>query len=63
MRLILARVLWNFDLELQPDSQTWPLQKVGLAGYEIMNLCSDYLKVWTLWEKTPLHVKLIPRKF
>jgi cytochrome P450 len=46
MRLILGRMLWNFDLELQPDSQTWSSQKI-----------------WLLWKKTPLRVKLIPRKF
>ena len=28
MRLILARVLWNFDLELQPDCRDWSSQKV-----------------------------------
>ncbi|TVY55884.1 Cytochrome P450 monooxygenase aclL [Lachnellula cervina] len=27
MRLILARVLWNFDLELQPGAQDWSAQK------------------------------------
>jgi len=46
MRLILARMLWNFDLELQPDSQTWSSQKI-----------------FALWEKRPMHVKLIARKF
>lgn len=28
MRLILARVLWNFDLELQIDSQHWTDQQI-----------------------------------
>jgi cytochrome P450 len=28
MRLILARVLWNFDLELMPDSSDWANQKI-----------------------------------
>ncbi|KAF4633926.1 hypothetical protein G7Y89_g4186 [Cudoniella acicularis] len=46
MRLILARVLWNFDFELQPDSQHWTSQKI-----------------YGLWEKIPLNVKLIPRVF
>lgn len=23
MRLILARIIWNFDLELAPDSKDW----------------------------------------
>ncbi|KAH8646603.1 cytochrome P450 [Tricladium varicosporioides] len=46
MRLILAKMFWNFDFELQPDSQNWSKQKV--YGF--------------FWEKTPLNVKLIPRK-
>lgn len=29
MRLILARVLWNFDMELDPSSLEWDNQKVG----------------------------------
>lgn len=28
MRLILARVLWNFDLELMPESNAWNEQKI-----------------------------------
>lgn len=28
MRLILARVLWNFDLELMPESKSWNQQKI-----------------------------------
>jgi cytochrome P450 len=28
MRLILARVLWNFDFELCPESERWAEQKV-----------------------------------
>lgn len=28
MRLILARVLWNFDIELMSDSETWNEQKI-----------------------------------
>ncbi|KAH6676007.1 cytochrome P450 [Halenospora varia] len=46
IRLILARVLWNFDLELQNDGLNWNDQKV-----------------WMVWEKPPLNVKLVPRKF
>jgi len=46
MRLILARVLWNYDLELQLDCPGWSSQKV-----------------YVVWEKKPLNVKLIPRKF
>jgi cytochrome P450 len=28
MRLILARLLWNFDLELMPESKNWSAQKI-----------------------------------
>ncbi|KAK4461500.1 cytochrome P450 [Cladorrhinum samala] len=28
MRLILARLFWNFDLEMMPDSQNWNKQKI-----------------------------------
>ncbi|KAL2179505.1 P450 monooxygenase [Thermothelomyces heterothallicus CBS 202.75] len=28
MRLILARLLWNFDLELMPESRRWNEQKI-----------------------------------
>jgi cytochrome P450 len=28
MRLLLARLIWNFDLELMPESRTWNDQKV-----------------------------------
>jgi cytochrome P450 len=41
MRLILTKVLYNFDLELCPESEVWTDQKV-----------------FTLWEKHPLMVKL-----
>ncbi|GAM34873.1 hypothetical protein TCE0_015f02743 [Talaromyces pinophilus] len=44
MRLILAQVLWNFDLELMPESTDWSHQKV-----------------YAIWEKSPLYVKLKPR--
>ncbi|KAL8826507.1 MAG: hypothetical protein Q9191_003760 [Dirinaria sp. TL-2023a] len=41
MRVMLARVLWSFDLELSPESDGWEKQKV-----------------YTLWDKGPLIVKL-----
>ncbi|KAL4977328.1 cytochrome P450 [Aspergillus desertorum] len=41
MRLILARILWNFDMELSPESDGWERQKV-----------------YTLWDKGPLMVRL-----
>ena len=46
MRLILARVLWNFDLELAPQSMNW----------------SEGLKIFILWDKPSLFVKLKPVK-
>ncbi|KAH8200306.1 hypothetical protein TruAng_005522 [Truncatella angustata] len=44
MRLITARLLWNFDIEIGPDISTWIEQN----------------KNWTLWEKPPLPVLLKP---
>lgn len=44
MRVILARMLWNFDMELSPESDGWEKQKV-----------------YTLWDKGPLMVKLSAR--
>ncbi|KAH7306093.1 cytochrome P450 [Rhexocercosporidium sp. MPI-PUGE-AT-0058] len=44
MRLILARVLWNFDLELDEESRSW----------------TDNMKMFMLWEKPKLFVKLTP---
>lgn len=45
MRLILAHVLWNFDLELMAESTDWSHQKV-----------------YAIWDKSPLYVKLKPRE-
>jgi hypothetical protein len=44
MRLILARMLWNFDIEIQPDSADWMAQQ----------------QIYTFWEKGALNVKLAP---
>jgi averantin hydroxylase len=47
MRLILAKVCWNFDMQLDEDR------------------CADWMrdqKVFVLWEKPPLWVKLAPVK-
>ncbi|KAL4894556.1 cytochrome P450 [Aspergillus ambiguus] len=44
MRVILARVLWNFDLELASESDGW-----------------DKQKVYTLWDKGPLMVRITAR--
>jgi len=47
MRLILAKMIWTFDLELAPESENW----------------MDECKVMTLWKKPPLmvHVKEVIR--
>ncbi|KAF4951581.1 hypothetical protein FGADI_7356 [Fusarium gaditjirri] len=44
MRLILARLLWNFDLELQPRSENWIADQ----------------KTYSLWDKGALDVKIKP---
>ena len=44
LRLVLARLLWNFDLKLMPESEEW----------------IERQKVYFLWEKIPLMVKLKP---
>ena len=44
MRLILARLLWNFDVELDERSRRW----------------IDEMNIFVLWEKQPLFVKLTP---
>lgn len=45
MRLILARVLWNFDVKLADESKDWLRRQ----------------KIFLLWEKSPLYVYLTPR--
>lgn len=42
MRLILAKLLWNFDVELCEESKNWATEQ----------------KVFILWEKGPLMVRL-----
>jgi cytochrome P450 len=44
MRVILARILWNFDIELCEESRDW----------------MDRLEVYTLWKKETMMVKLAP---
>lgn len=44
MRLILARLMWNFDLELADEASERFLE----------------CKSFTLWLKGPLNVRLIP---
>lgn len=45
MRLILGRLLWNFDLALAPESSRWIKEQ----------------KVFQVWEKTPLKVRITMR--
>jgi hypothetical protein len=42
MRLLLTKVLFNFDLEILPESEGW----------------MENQQVFTLWQKTPLLVKV-----
>lgn len=44
MRLILARVIFNFDMRLADDSKGW----------------MERQKIYLLWEKSPLNVFLAP---
>lgn len=44
MRVILARVLWNFDMEIADESRDWVSKQ----------------KVFNLWEKGPMYVFLTP---
>ncbi|KAK8078865.1 cytochrome P450 [Apiospora phragmitis] len=47
MRMILARIIWNFDLSITPQSRNW----------------AEDNKIYFLWEKPPLEVALTPRRF
>jgi hypothetical protein len=42
MRLILAKMIWSFDLELDPRSENW----------------MDECKIFTLWKKPELAVRV-----
>lgn len=45
--MILAHLLWNFDLiGLEPDSEDWIGQQ----------------KIFFLWEKPPLKIRILPAK-
>ena len=45
MRLILAKIMWNFDLSLHPDSKDW------MQGHH----------AFSLWQKPDLNVYIKPR--
>ncbi|KAI1493858.1 cytochrome P450 [Biscogniauxia mediterranea] len=47
LRLILARLIWNFDFELAEDSYDW----------------MENIEVYTIYDKPKLNVHYIPRKF
>ncbi|KAK3386377.1 cytochrome P450 [Sordaria brevicollis] len=47
MRIILARLLWNFDLKIAADSVDW----------------MEKQKIFNFWDKDALNVYLTPRKF
>lgn len=46
LRLIMARILWNFELKLDKTCTNWVDDMVEYFG----------------WEKTPLLVSLVPRQ-
>lgn len=45
MRIIMARVLWHFDMEISGSSKGW----------------MESMKIYSLWEKPKLLVKLTAR--
>lgn len=45
MSVILARLIWSFDIKIAKESERW---RRGLPG-------------WTLWEKRPMWLHLEPR--
>ncbi|QBZ61995.1 hypothetical protein PoMZ_10869 [Pyricularia oryzae] len=45
LRLILARMFWNFDMELCPESKGW----------------TDRQQMYTTWKKTEMPIKISPR--
>lgn len=44
MRLILARLIWNFDIEIDEDDKDWAKKQ----------------QVFILWDKGPLKARLTP---
>ena len=46
MRLILAKKIWWFDIELMPDCSNWPNDQY----------------IYTTWEKIPLKIRVTARK-
>lgn len=46
MRLVLARILFNFDMVLRAESRHW----------------LENQKAYNIWSKPPLHIRLSPRR-
>ncbi len=46
MRFILARLIWNFDIEITEQSREW----------------MDHQRAYLIWEKPPLYVRLKPKE-
>lgn len=46
MRLVLARMLFNFDISLSDDSREW----------------MENQKAYNMWSKPPMHIHLTPRR-
>lgn len=44
--MLLAKMLWNFDMELPVEMKNWPRE------------CKSYL----VWDKRPLYVRLTPKE-
>ena len=44
--MVLARLVWNFDMEISQEDKDWVVDQ----------------KIYTVWEKPELHVWLKPRK-
>lgn len=50
MRVIMARLLWEFDMSLEPSSREWT------TPYSMH-------QAWAIWKKPPLMVRLRKRQF
>lgn len=57
MRLIMAKVLWNFDMALDEEAHAADLARGGDGVGE----WQERQRVFLIWEKRPLMVRLKPR--
>lgn len=53
MRLIFARMLWNFDMELMEDSRGWSDQKVRWLIRSIRNKTDSMTDLFVMGEEAP----------